>query len=217
MRRQRLGDILVQAGVIRREQVDLALREQERWGGPLGQILVAKNFITEDLLVEALSSQLDIAIAQLGGVRIAKEVLSLVPPELANEHCIIPFRRDGSFLDLAMANPLNLGITDEIRIRTRLNVRPFIAGSGAITAALRLNYGTSIPMHIIGGDRRAGGAVQIREPALPVNPAEVTRLQERVSRLEGLLGRNEDIMRKLMRLLIDKDVASRDEILAAIR
>ncbi len=216
MARQRLGEILVAAGALRPEQVESALAEQRRWGGPLGQILVSKNYITEDALVVALSRQLNIPIADLRGARIPRDVVSLVPFDLANDNQIIPFRKDGRLLDLAMANPLNLGITDELRIRTKLNIRPFIAGVTTIQNALRLNYGASLPLEVMtargSAERRA---VEVKDPSISV--AEFTRLQERVQRLEGLLGRNEDIIRKLMRLLIDKSVTSRDEILAAIR
>lgn len=213
MARQRLGEILVAAGLLRPEQVELALREQQRWGGPLGQILVAKNFISEDALVNALSRQLNIPIADLQGVRIPRDVMALVPQDLANDNQILPFRREGRFLDLAMANPLNLGITDEIRIRTKLNIRPYIAGASVIQNALRLNFGTSFAVEVMKPARAV--AVEVRDPT--ISSAEFTRLQERVSRLEGLLARNEDIIRKLMRLLIDKDVTTRDEIMAAIR
>jgi type IV pilus assembly protein PilB len=215
MARQRLGEILVAAGVLRPEQVESALREQQRWGGPLGQILVSKNYISEDALVAALSRQLTIPIADLAGARIPKEVLALVPYELASDNHVLPFRLDGRFLDLAMANPLNLGITDELRIRTKLNIRPFIAGASVIQNALRLNYGTSLPLELVRSRAAAARPAGAREPG--ISTAEFTRLQERVQRLEGLLGRNEDIIRKLMRLLIDKSVTSRDEIMAAIR
>ena len=211
MPRQRLGEILVAAGAITAEQVESALREQQRWGGPLGQILVAKNYITEDALVVALSRQLNIPIADLRGVRIPKQVMSLVPADMANDNHILPFRCEGRFLDLAMANPLNLGITDELRIRTKLNIRPYIAATSAIQNALRLNYGASMPVEMVKPTR----AVETRDAT--ISSAEFTRLQERVSRLEGLLARNEDIIRKLMRMLIDKSVTSRDEIMAAIR
>ena len=216
MARQRLGEILVAAGVLKKEQVENALREQQRWGGQLGQILVGKNYITEESLVSALSRQLNIQIADLKGVRIPKEVVGLIPYDLAHDNQILAFRLDGRMLDLAMANPLNLGITDELRIRTKLNIRPYIAGASVIQNALRMNYGTSLPVEVM-KDRRAvpERAIEIRDPS--ISAAEFTRLQERVQKLEGLLSRNEDIMRKLMRLLIDKNVTSRDEIMAAIR
>jgi hypothetical protein len=116
-----------------------------------------------------------------------------------------------------MANPLNLGITDELRIRTKLNIRPFIAGASIIQDALKLNYGTSLPLEVMPAKRRElpPRAVEIKDPT--ITAAEFTRLQERVQKLEALVSRNEDIMRKLMRLLIDKSVTSRDEIMAAIR
>ena len=215
MARQRLGEILVAAGVLRPEQVESALREQQRWGGQLGQILVNKHYISEDSLVAALSRQLNIPIAELKGIRIPKDVVSLIPYDLAHDNQILPFRLDGRFLDMAMANPLNLGITDELRIRTKLNIRPSIAGASVIQDALKLNYGTSLPLEVMSGKRELPRAVEIKDPT--IKAAEFTRLQERVQRLEALVSRNEDIMRKLMRLLIEKSVTSRDEIMAAIK
>ncbi len=215
MARQRLGEILVAAGVLRPEQVESALREQQRWGGQLGQILVNKHYISEDSLVAALSRQLNIPIAELKGIRIPKDVVSLIPYDLAHDNQILPFRLDGRFLDLAMANPLNLGITDELRIRTKLNIRPSIAGASVIQDALKLNYGTSLTLEVMSGKRELPRAVEIKDPT--IKAAEFTRLQERVQRLEALVSRNEDIMRKLMRLLIEKSVTSRDEIMAAIK
>jgi hypothetical protein len=216
MKRQRLGEILVQAGLLRLDQLEAGLREQERWGGPLGQILVSKNLISEDALVQALSRQLNIPIIDLAGMRVPKDVLALVPVDLAHEHIVLPFRRSATILDVAMANPLDLGITDELRIRTKLTVRPSIAGASAIHAALRLCYGTSMPLEIM-GDARPQGRRAAPLPAEPVPPAEFKRLQERVAALEARVAHYEGILRKMLGLLIEKDVASRDEVLSAIR
>jgi type IV pilus assembly protein PilB len=218
MARQRLGEILMQAGVLRQDQLDLALREQQRWGGQLGHVLVAKAFIDEATLVRALSRQLKIDAVDLAGVKIGKDVLDLVSEEVAVEHMLIPFRRQGTFLDIAMSNPLDLGITDELRIRTRLNVRPHLAGASQIEAAIRAHYGgarniapISVGLSVV-TEEEASGAARADD-----DPATVRALQERVAHLEALVARDEDVLRKLFALLIDKGVATREEILAALK
>src|SRR5678809_1214628 len=98
MARQRLGEILVAAGVVRQDQVDIALRDQQRWGGQVGQILISKRFISEEILVKALSQQLKIDVVDLDEVKIPPDVIALVPHEMAYENTLIPFRREASFL-----------------------------------------------------------------------------------------------------------------------
>jgi type IV pilus assembly protein PilB len=210
MARQKLGEILLAAGVIRQDHLEIGLREQQRWGGQLGHILVEKRFIDERTLLAALSQQLRIPVVDLDEHPMLQDVVDLVPLELAQEHTLIPFRRQGKFLDVAMGNPLDIGITDELRIRTQLNVRPHLASPDAIQAAIRQRYG--------------GGARQQKPISMPVgvvdqvddDPVAVRSLQERVAHLEALVARDEDVIRKLLRLLIEKQVVTRDEILAAI-
>src|SRR5215470_11128253 len=122
MARKRLGEILVEAGVLADAQLRAALAEQRRWGGPLGRILVDMKLISEEAMVAALSHQLNFPSVNLDQVKVDRSVLELAPGELAEQMGVIPFAQQGKFLDVAMADPTNLGIIDELRIRTRLNV-----------------------------------------------------------------------------------------------
>src|SRR4051812_36315236 len=145
MARKRLGEILVQAGVLDDARLRAALAEQRRWGGPLGRILVDMKLISEEAMVQALSHQLNFpAIANLESRAIEADVLDLVPGELAEQHSVVPFNVQGKFLDVAMSDPTNLGIVDELRIRTRLNVRPYLAGPKAIERAIAKFYGRGV-------------------------------------------------------------------------
>jgi hypothetical protein len=136
MARKKLGEILIQAGVIEEGQLRAALTEQARWGGPLGRILVDMRIISEDALVQALSHQLNFPAIKIDEKRIPQGALDLVPVELCEQHGMIPFNLSGKFLDVAMADPTNLGIIDELRIRTRLNVRAYLAGPKSIERAI---------------------------------------------------------------------------------
>jgi hypothetical protein len=142
--RKRLGEILMQAGVIAEPQLRAALTEQRRWGGPLGRILVDMKLITEESMVQALSHQLNLPAVNLDTRTIPPEVLDLVPGELAEQLSVVPFAMQGKFLDLAMSDPTNIAAIDTLRTRTRLNVRPYLAGPKAIERALARNYGRGV-------------------------------------------------------------------------
>lgn len=240
MSRKRLGEMLMEAGVLSQRQLQSALEEQKRWGGQLGKILVEQRAISESVLVKVLGTQLNFPTVDISGIRISKELTGLVPRNLAEQNNLLPFRRDGQFLDVAMSDPLRTGILDELRIRTKLNVRPYLAGPRSLARAINLAYGVSMDVEIVDIDQSevfttAGEYYQDmlmgdaetrarREPATPPGQkttpehgAEVAALQQRLARLEALVARNEDVIRKLFGLLINKSVATREEILEAIK
>lgn len=295
MARKRLGEILVQAGVLDETRLRAALAEQRRWGGPLGRILVDMGGISEEVMVQALSHQLNFPAVNLDDKVVPHDVLDLVPAELAEQHAVVPFAVQGKFLDVAMADPTNLGIIDELRIRTRLNVRPHLAGPKMIERAIAKYYGRGMgslqfngmryvpsPPTVPPGPPQSAaprpsrssepfGAPQVGRPITPppmgtpssvVDPPsapslaatrraqqfeqmvagmpgpgqpaaapatvsigdvsaserdrEIASLQERVQHLEALIARDEDVLRKLLGLLIEKGLATREEILERI-
>ena len=230
MTRKRIGEVLVEAGAVTSQQLRAALAEQRRWGGPIGRHLVESGALTEDALVVALARQLGLPTVDLDACQIEGEVVDLNPLELAELHGIIPLRVEGHFLDLAMIDPTNLGVIDEVRIRTHLNVRQYLAGPKATVRALGRLYGASTQFF------SGGMAIQPKASVFPLNtrvvdlepaatsggppPApevrdlvrEVSALQGRVQRLESIIARDEEVLRRVLALIIDKGLASRDEI-----
>ena len=224
MARRRLGEILVGAKVITEKQLEYALGEQRRWGGQVGKILIDAGYVTEEVLVRALGKQLNIPIVTLKGVTISESVLETVPVELAEQHGVIPFQQQLNFLDVAMSDPMNMGIIDELRIRTRLNVRPHLAASSEISDAIRRSYGSDLDL----GGGMDGGGIDVDFEDGPIlrgrsdnmsdmREAEIVALQKRISALEALVKRDEDVIRKLLALLVRKGVATREEVLEAIK
>jgi hypothetical protein len=211
--------------VLTEEQLKHALKAQQRWGGPLGTVLVQEGLITEELLVRALSKQLNIPLVSLSGVKIDPRVLELVPVEVCKEFKVIGFQVQGKFLDVAMADPMNMGVLDELRIRTRLNVRPHLAAASEIEEITERSYapdmrvegmqfGSFLNQSAQAGLHGAGPAPTADLGA--TRNAEIEALQVRLSALEALVTRDEDVIRKLLGLLVEKGVASREEILKAI-
>lgn len=234
MARKRIGEILVQAGVLDGEGLKTALVEQRRWGGPLGRILIDMKLITEEALVAALSQQLNFPTVDLDKIDVPADVIALVSGELTAQHRMMPFKRTGKFLDVAMSEPTNLGIIDELRIRTQLNVRPYLAGPKMIERAITRFYGevlvdeqeTPPPAT---ARATATGRYKVVPPEAPPSQRPVPRhqygqpsasrdqeirsLQDRISQLEALVSRDEDVLRKVLGLLVDKGIATREEIL----
>jgi Type II secretion system (T2SS), protein E, N-terminal domain len=238
MPRKRIGEILVQAGVLSNEGLRTALVEQRRWGGPIGRILIDMNLITEEALVDALSAQLNFPKVNLDGIEIPEAVIALVSGELAAHHRMMPFKRESKFLDVAMSEPTDLGIIDELRIRTQLNVRPYLAGPKMIERAITRYYGevlfddpepTPTPTPAVKGPitgrhkalspeavpsaQRAGPRGQSGPVTMHSRDQEIRALQDRISQLEALVSRDEDVLRKVLGLLVDKGIATREEIL----
>src|SRR5947199_7747683 len=102
--RIRIGDLLVKAGVITELQLKAALAEQQQWGGKLGDILVRMEFLTEEILVRALSKQTGIARADLTGEP-DRQALALIPPDVAEEFGLVPvhMKEDGRVIVVAMS------------------------------------------------------------------------------------------------------------------
>ncbi len=212
MAKKRLGEILIEAGLITEGNLEQALVEQRRWGGQIGKFLVDQGFVTEDLLVRALGKQLSIPIVRLAGVTVGERVLATIGAQLAEELGVFPFRFKDRVLDVAMSDPNRMGIIDELQIRTRLKVRAHLAGSKEIHDAIARCYESGIDVDF--------GSPEPDPPAEEdpgdMRGAEIIALQRRLSTLEALVARDEDVIRKLLGLLADKGVASREEILEAI-
>lgn len=229
MARKKLGEMLIEAGVLTESQLRDALLEQRRWGGTIGRMLVEKRFIREADLVAVLSQQFNVPVVDLDRLAIPRAVLELVPGDLAHELSVVPFAQPMKFLDVAMAEPNNAGVIDELRIRTQLNIRPHLAGPKSLERALAKYYLRNFGPPRIGGDAVeidghgvdtliSEKGVRPRSAPLPtVRDSEIDALQHRMSRLEALISRDEEVLRKLLGLLIAKGVATRDEILEAIR
>ncbi len=139
MAKERLGEILIKAGLLDQAGLRRALNEQERWGGPLGQYLVQMELISEETLVRALSTQYKLPAVALDPPRLNLEEARRVPQEICERNRLICFRCDDSknFLDVAMADPSSLDAIDEVRVATRRNVRPFFAAPSAIETAIK--------------------------------------------------------------------------------
>lgn len=218
--------MLIEAGVLSEADLRTALIEQKRWGGTIGRMLVEKRFIKESDLLAVLSRQFGVPIVDLDRVAIPQGVLDLVPGDLALELSVVPFAQPMKFLDVAMADPTNVGVLDELRIRTQLNIRPYLAGPKVLERAIARHYKRGFGLAHVSGSIDIDIADPPPPDLVPEPPrrhprgetrSEIDVLQERISTLETMVARDEEVLRKVLALLIAKGVASREEILEAIR
>jgi type IV pilus assembly protein PilB len=214
MARRKLGEMLIEAGVLTDAALRSALAEQRKWGGTLGKMVVEMKLCTEEQLVTVLSQQLVMDKIDLDGLDIPANVLELVPSELVTQYQIIPFAQPMKFLDIAMSDPTNLGIIDELRIRTQLNIRGYLAGPKMIERAIAKHYGRGVGATQRIPRMQSGEIPTISDAS---KAAELAALQARVSQLEANVSRDEEVLRKLLALLVEKGVASRDEVLDRIK
>ncbi len=138
----RLGDRLVAEKLITTEQLQRALAEQKGSADKLGTILVRLGFITEDSLVSFLSKQYSIPAITVAQVDPDPDVLKLVPEQIAKKHSVLPIKRMGNTLTLAMADPTNVFALDDVGFMTGLQIQPVVASEAAIRKAFERLYET---------------------------------------------------------------------------
>src|SRR5437764_1925036 len=137
---RRLGDLLVADGLLGQEQLQKALVEQKGSTEKLGSILIRLGFITEEQLIGFLSRQYGVPSITLAQLEIDLEVLKLVPAAIAKKYEVIPVRKMGNSLAVAMADPTNVFALDDIAFMTNLQVLPLVASQTAIRKAIDRNY-----------------------------------------------------------------------------
>ena len=138
----RLGDRLVAEKLISAEQLQRALAEQKGSADKLGTILVRLQFITEDSLVSFLSKQYAMPAITVAQVDPDPDVLKLVPEQIAKKHSVLPIKRIGNVLTLAMADPTNVFALDDVGFMTGLQIQPVVASEAAIRKAFERLYET---------------------------------------------------------------------------
>lgn len=141
--KKRLGEMLVDAGIIDDQQLHAALRHQRQWGGRLGAILVELKLASEEAIVDALALKFGFEIARLDRIEpyAFEQARALVPHDYAVRHRIFPMAADTGVLVVAMSDPTNLALTDELAFKTGRRVKVCIAGDNAIGAAIRAHFG----------------------------------------------------------------------------
>jgi hypothetical protein len=140
--KKRLGELLLDAGVIDETQLKAALGHQRQWGIRLGQAIVDLKLATEQDVVKVLARRIGFEVARLDQVETYahQQAISLVPREVALKHNVFPMAADTATLVVAMSDPTNLDVIDELRFRSGRRVKVMIAGDREIATAIQAAY-----------------------------------------------------------------------------
>ena len=145
----RIGDVLVAAGAITEEQLQEGLAKQKETGRKLGNALVDLGFISNDMLITVLTTQLGIDYIGLKGAKIEDKVIHMVPESMVTKYQAIPIEVDPdnpNILKVAMADPMDIMAMDDIGLVTNLQVEPMLASEEGIKNAIDKYYGSAQAM-----------------------------------------------------------------------
>ena len=136
-----IGQMLVKENVISSFQLDQALREQQQHGQFICSILVAMGFAAEEKIFNILSHQLNIPYVNLRSVTIDPAVIQKIPATFVSHYKIMPVEIKDNFLIIAMVNPLDVRIVDDLRLLLNIDVKGVLSGEKEINDAIRRYYG----------------------------------------------------------------------------
>lgn len=235
-RKRRLGEILMDAGLLTELQLNAALSEQRKWGGKLGRTLVEMGFVDEQSMAVALSRQLQLPVVDLDEMEVAADAVQFLRVDLAERYGVFPIAGDRRHksVTIASSDPTNVEQLQELSFLTGLRVQVAVASASSIDRAIRryyygdasvstetmtpANLGVSEPEYDLApggalpngyaGASGAGGRDVI---------AELDRLHQRVTDLERLMRGEVRALRGIVELLLEKGVFSREEYLGKVR
>jgi hypothetical protein len=240
--RKRLGELLIEAGVIDAAQLQTALAHQRKAGGKLGQALVDLRLATEPQIVAALSRKLGYDVVDVAGLARTpdlEQALRLVPAEVAARHTVLPVAADAATLTVVMSDPSNIAIVDELSFRTGRRLRIALAGDRVLTAAIERLYGADDD-HRRGVAHRAviappgtapraapsptpapasqpaATAVPDRRPPTPREAALLEALQRALRGDETALVKPAQLAAAAVRLLVRKGLVTEAELVAEL-
>jgi type IV pilus assembly protein PilB len=137
---KRIGEILIERGLINAKQLEKALAHQQEQGGLLGQILVQMGFVTEEEVALTLTAQYGFPYLPLENYEIDTELVASVPEQVARQYCLMPVDRIGNALTLAMADPSDVKAIEKIELLTKCVVQTFVSTPTDITKAIDRHY-----------------------------------------------------------------------------
>jgi len=126
-RRRGIGEILVEKNLITKDELESALKEQEKTGEKLGEILIELGYLDEENMLDALGEQNKVKVKIIDETDLKLEVLAILPEEYMREKIVLPLRLNGKKLMVAMENPKDTFLIDELQMKTNMVIKPVLA------------------------------------------------------------------------------------------
>jgi type IV pilus assembly protein PilB len=216
---KKLGELLKEAGLIDDFQLQTALSYQRNWGGKLGAILIELEFVREEDLAKIIADKLRTQYVNLFNPEVPRDIINLIKGDVAKKYNVVPARKEGGTLVVAMADPLDFEAVDALRFIINLKIKPALALESEIKDAIRKYYdGEDVvrktkttfrditaaagKMEIIhGSDLKMAPPAGTNSPILPQEESARQELSDSKIRLDALIS-----------LLIEKNLITRDEL-----
>ena len=138
--KKRIGELLIDAGLIDEYQLTTAIGHQKQWGGRIVNILINMGLVDEKTVVSILEKQLGIKSISLEDTKISQKTLDKVKHDIAEKYCIMPIDIDNNKLSIAMSDPTDLQAIDELSFILGLNIEPLLASESGIRKAIAEHY-----------------------------------------------------------------------------
>ncbi len=138
--KKKLGEFLVDAGVISEKDCSAVLKEQKSRTKKLGELLVEKGLCSEYDIATALSSQLGLPLVDLKITPIEPDAIKIIPEAVARKHLIVPIATDGKDLEVAMHDPFSYEALEDARFASGYQVKPHIATKSDIIWSIKKHY-----------------------------------------------------------------------------
>lgn len=225
-KKKRLGEILIDHGLLSETQLAAALNSQRTWGGKLGSTVVRMGFVSEEQILKALSTQLRLPSVDFRKVSVSPRTRDAVPLRVAEKYNVVPVAMKEELgkkiVILAMSDPTNLDAISEIQFQTGVSVRPVVATESAINRAIDQYYrnrsgpgaqpAASPGGHSYGVDRTVDLSKWDENQEMVIFHRDE---EKRVSPLEGADALT--LVRALVRVLEAKGLIRREDLEAALR
>jgi type IV pilus assembly protein PilB len=136
-----LGELLIEIGMITKSDLEEALKAQKAQGGMIGEVIVSLGFAKEEDIAYTLSLQYGFPYLPLQNYDVPKELVKVIPKEVAVKYCLVPIDQIGSTLTVAMANPLNPQAIDQVEYISKCEIQIFVATVSDVRETITRLYG----------------------------------------------------------------------------
>ncbi len=204
--KKKLGEMLVEEGLIDNLQLNSALGHQRQWGGHLGSIFVEMGFVDEKDIAAALERQLGIRCINIDDFDVSEAAIEAMKVDIAKKYMAFPLMLEDKTLTLAMTNPAELNVIDELQFMLGYRIKPVLALESDIKRAIAYHYeGVERPKQRI--DRKSVQEVEIK-------PTEFKQEQETLRQEEPKREITQKmVIEALISLLVEKGIITKDEML----
>ena len=170
---KKLGECLIQAGLITQEDLQAALAEQQRTGERIGAVLVRLNLATEKQVIKALAHQLGLPYVSLRDDPPERSAIVLIPKDIALERVCVGVRQHENLLTVATAGPLSAPLAEDLEILTGHRIEQVVATGSDIIDAIMSGYPAASPMGLAAAERVLVPPMGREPPAQPIESAPV--------------------------------------------